>query len=270
MRDELRRLQLTQLEMLKVIDAVCKEKQIPYSLYAGTLLGAVRHQGFIPWDDDLDVCMSRADYNRFLEAWEACKPEGYILQNKENAPDFTQSFSKIRKLNTTYCMEADLNKQYHQGVFVDIFPLDRIPEGMLARKMFRLRCMLYQLYTREFVPEKSNSAVRFGSRLLLTITPRYLRGNIRKRLLAKITQYSDDKTLPVIAIETVNTLRTLYPSDMLDRYVRLPFEDGEYQCFANWEENLRLKFGNYMQMPPEEERTWRHPPVCMDFEKEID
>ena len=67
MEQQLRRLQLTQLEILKVIDKICREHDIPYSLYAGTLLGAVRHQGFIPWDDDLDICMSRANYNRFLK-----------------------------------------------------------------------------------------------------------------------------------------------------------------------------------------------------------
>ena len=105
MEQQLRRLQLTQLEILKVIDKICREHDIPYSLYAGTLLGAVRHQGFIPWDDDLDVCMSRANYNRFLEVWEQVQPEGYLLQNKENAPEFPQSFSKIRKLDTTFQMK---------------------------------------------------------------------------------------------------------------------------------------------------------------------
>ena len=94
---KLRRLQLTQLEILKVFDKICMDHGLRYSLYAGSLLGAVRHQGFIPWDDDLDVCMARADYDRFMEIWEAVKPEGYILQNKENTPGFTQSFSKIRK-----------------------------------------------------------------------------------------------------------------------------------------------------------------------------
>lgn len=266
MQTQLRKLQLTQLEILRVIDGICRENGIPYSLYAGTLLGAVRHQGFIPWDDDLDICMSRANYNHFLEVWEQEQPEGYLLQNKENSPEFSQSFSKIRKLNTTYQMKVDLGRDYYQGIFVDIFPIDRFPAGKLQQKLFKLDCMLYQLYTREFVPPKSSGAVKLISRMLLAVTPKGSRMAVREKLLNRITRYSDDRSLPTIAIETMTTLGTLYPADMLDNYVRLPFEDGEFQCFADWDENLKRKFGDYMQLPPEEERTWRHPPVRMDFE----
>lgn len=267
MQKELRKLQLTQLEILKEIDRICQEYGISYSLYAGTLLGAVRHQGFIPWDDDLDICMSRSEYNRFLQIWEKVKPEGYMLQNKENSPDFTQSFSKIRKLNTTYQMKVDFGKKYYQGIFVDIFPIDRFPEGKLQQLRFRIDCMLYQLYTREFAPPKSTGPIKWVCQAVLALTPKKVRMGIREKILSRITRYSEDGSCPAIAIETMGTLRTLYPADMLDHYIKLPFEDGEFQCFAAWDEHLRRKFGNYMRLPPEEERTWRHPPVQMDFEK---
>ena len=102
MDNTLRQLQLTQLSILKVIDKLCRKWEIRYSLYAGTLLGAVRHSGFIPWDDDLDICMAREEYDRFLAAWEKEPPEGYLLQNKKNTPAFTQSFTKIRKDHTAF------------------------------------------------------------------------------------------------------------------------------------------------------------------------
>ena len=267
MEQQLRRLQLTQLEILKVIDKICREHDIPYSLYAGTLLGAVRHQGFIPWDDDLDICMSRANYNRFLEVWEQVQPEGYLLQNKENSPDFTQSFSKIRKENTTCQLQVEVGYQYHQGIYVDVFPIDRFPEGKLRQKKFLFDCMLYQLYSREFLPPNSSKAVRFVCGTLLAVTPKRWINPIRGRLLKGIVRYSDDPKLPTIAIETMRVLGTLYPADMLDNYVDLPFEDGMFMCFADWDENLKRKFGDYMQLPPEEERTWRHPPERIDFEK---
>ena len=266
MEQQLRRLQLTQLEILKVIDKVCREHDIPYSLYAGTLLGAVRHQGFIPWDDDLDICMSRANYNRFLEVWEQVQPEGYLLQNKENAPDFTPSFSKIRKKNTTFQLTYETHKKYHMGIFVDVFPIDRIPEEKLQQRVFRLDCMLYQLYSRGYVPPQSGAAVKLISKMLVTVVPKRFHMAVRKKLLNRITRYSDDPKLPVIAIETMRTLGTLYPADMLDKYVDLPFEDGMFMCFADWDENLKRKFGDYMQLPPEEERTWRHPPEKIDFD----
>ena len=106
MDNQLRKLQLTQLGILKDVDSFCKKYGIRYSLYGGTLIGAVRHQGFIPWDDDLDICMARDDYNKFIELWESIKPNGYILQNKDNTPLFTQSFTKIRKEHTTFLLHA--------------------------------------------------------------------------------------------------------------------------------------------------------------------
>lgn len=266
MQEELRRLQLTQLEILKIIDSICRQHNIPYSLYAGSLLGAVRHQAFIPWDDDLDVCMNRSDYDRFLEIWKKSPPEGYFLQNKDNAPVFPQSFSKIRKNHTTFLLYDDKPECYHTGIFVDIFPVDRIPEGRFAQMLFRWDCMHYQLLNREFVPSKSNAAVKAASAIILAATPKGRRPAARRRLLNRITRYRDRRDLPIIFIETVASMKKLYPADMMDRFVDLPFEDSAYQCMEQWDNNLKIKYGDYMKLPPESNRVWAHPPVCLDFE----
>ena len=112
--DKLRKLQLTQLEMLKYVDSFCKANGINYSIAYGTLLGAVRHKGFIPWDDDLDICMPRDDYNKFIELWK--DTDTYLLQNHNTDNDFSQSFTKIRKKNTAFVQEVDLNCNYHNVV----------------------------------------------------------------------------------------------------------------------------------------------------------
>lgn len=259
-------LQLTMLETLKVFDSFCRKHDIKYSLYAGSLLGAVRHRGFIPWDDDLDVCMSREAYNRFITLWEEDPPQGYLLQNKENTPAFWQSFSKIRKDHTTFLQEEREAGKYHTGIFLDIFPLDRIPNGKLHRRLFQWHCMTYQLLTREFVPPKAGLITRLGSAAILFCIPGFCRETIRRKLLQKITQYNSCVDLEIAAIETMASLRKPFAPDMLDDYVYLPFEDGEFMCFAGWDDHLRRKFGNYMQLPPEEERTWRHHPILIDFE----
>jgi len=266
MDNKLRQLQLTQLELLKIFDRVCRKYDIKYSLYAGSLLGAVRHQGFIPWDDDLDVCMARSEYDRFIQAWEQEPPEGYVLQNKENAPDFWQSFSKIRKDHTTFMMYETEKGKFHTGIFLDIFPIDRIPNGKLNRMMFKWHCMKYQLLTREFVPPLSGTVVRLGSKVILACIPKFRREAVRQKTLKKLTRYNDQKDLETIAIETMASIRKPFAADMLDEYVYLPFEDGEFMCFAGWEDHLRRKFGDYMQLPPEEERAWRHHPIILDFE----
>lgn len=262
----LRQLQLTMLETLKVFDAFCRKHDIKYSLYAGSLLGAVRHKGFIPWDDDLDVCMSRAEYDRFIALWAEERPDGYILQNKENTPAYWQSFSKIRKDHTTFLQEERETGKYHTGIFLDVFPLDRIPDGRLARAVYKWHCMKYQLLTREFVPPNAGLVTRLGSAFILACTPKFCREKIRQNTLKKITQYNGFHDLEISATETMASLRKPFAQDMLDAYVDLPFEDGTFMCFAGWDDHLRRKFGNYMQLPPTEERAWRHHPIIIDFE----
>lgn len=266
METMLRQLQLTQLEILSVFDQFCRAHDLKYSLYAGSLLGAVRHKGFIPWDDDLDVCMLRVDYERLLSLWEQDRPEGFVLQNKENSPAFSQSFTKIRKDHTTFLQDETEAERYHTGIFLDVFPIDRIPNGKLNRLIFKWNCMKYQLLTREFVPPKESAVVRLGSSMMLAFYPKRSRAATRQKLLKKITKYNDRFDLETVAIETMASLRKPFAADMADAYVDLPFEDGAFMCFAGWDDHLRRKFGDYMQLPPMEERAWKHHPIVIDFE----
>lgn len=263
---QLRRLQLEQLGILKVIDAFCRQNGIRYSLYAGTLLGAVRHRGFIPWDDDLDICMERSQYETFLGLWREIGPAGYILQNKDNTPRFTQSFSKIRKDHTVFLQEAWEGTAFHTGIFVDVFPIDRLPERPLERMRFRWDCLRYQLYNREFIPPKGTFVQKAVSRMFLAAVPPGARGGKRTALLKRITRRGDDKKLDMVAIETVGTIRKPLPADMMDSYVEIPFEDAGFMCMAGWDAYLRAKYGDYMTLPPEAERIWKHHPLLIDFE----
>lgn len=269
MEHDLRRLQLTQLEILKTVDAICKKHHIPYSLYAGSLLGAVRHQGFIPWDDDLDICMARPDYNRFLQIWQEETPSGYTLQNKDISPSFTQSFSKIRKDNTTFLQFPSEAGKYHTGIFLDIFPVDRVPTEPLHRLLFFWHSLSYLLFCREFVPPRGTFFQRTAAGFLLALTGKKSREKRRQALLRKITRYSSDITLPMAAIETTVSMKRLYPADTLSELTELPFEDAILPCVKNRELFLTIQYGNYLQLPPPEERTWKHHPVLIDFEHGI-
>lgn len=270
MDTQLRRLQLVQLEILKVIDKLCREHGIAYSLYAGTLLGAVRHKGFIPWDDDLDICMSRAEYEHFLKVWEAEKPQGYLLQNKENTQVFTQSFSKVRKEHTCFLQYDWERGRYHTGIFVDVFPIDRLPSEPLEKRLFQWNCLKYLLFTREFVPPKGSFLQKTVSGSLLAVVPRKRRAGYRERLLKRIKRYNDRNDLPCVGTETLREVGRNLPVDFMSRFVDLPFEDGSFMCSAVWEQYLTAKFGNYMQLPPESERAWKHHPIILNFERDYE
>lgn len=127
-RELLRKVQLTQLEIAKEIRRVCEENDIPYFLTCGTLLGAVRHQGFIPWDDDMDVGMLRENYEKFCRiAPEKLKPE-YCWQSWYTDPNYALPFGKVRKRGTLY-LEAKSHRLEENGFYVDIFPLRRRVPG---------------------------------------------------------------------------------------------------------------------------------------------
>ena len=124
-RELLRKVQLTQLEIAKEIRRVCEENDIPYFLTCGTLLGAVRHQGFIPWDDDMDVGMLRENYEKFCRiAPEKLKPE-YCWQSWYTDPNYALPFGKVRKRGTLY-LEAKSHRLAENGFYVDIFPYDAV------------------------------------------------------------------------------------------------------------------------------------------------
>ena len=132
---DIRSLQLKMLEVLLAIDKVCKEHNLKYYIAYGTLLGAVRYKGFIPWDDDLDVIMLRCDYRRFLQVAPGELGERYFLQ-AEFSEHWPMFFSKLRK-NNTACMERFVPRDplMHQGVCMDIFPCDNLSDAPLKRRL---------------------------------------------------------------------------------------------------------------------------------------
>lgn len=262
----LKRLQETQIEILDEIDRVCRENGLRYSLYAGSLLGAVRHQNFIPWDDDLDICMPRADYEQLLRIWNDEADKKYILLNKRRNPNFTQSFSKIRKDHTCF-LQFDIERNlYHTGIFVDVFPVDRMPDGKITEKKFVLECMIYQLLVREYVPPKGKVIVKLICNMILRLTSQKRRMKLIDKLERNITRWSNDRSKRVVFAETPSTYTRPMQPDLLDEYEELPFGTRSYMCFKKWDEYLTIKYKNYMKLPPDSERVWKHHPLILDFE----
>lgn len=263
--DVLRRLQLTQLEILKYVDEFCRNNNINYSLAYGTALGAVRHKGFIPWDDDMDICMLRPDYDRFIELWN--DTDKFMLQNHNTEPSFTQSFTKIRKKNTAFIQKTDdLSDDFYKGIFIDVFPFDRVPDNAVKRKIQKLHAMKYNLYTRGYAP-KGNKVVETVSNILLKLTRKKKYESKAKKYLDKVCRYNNDPRLDLVCVVTMRDMRVNFKNDLLDKTAEIEFENERFKIFSQYKYFLETYFGDYMKLPPKEEQTWFHHPVYINFEK---
>lgn len=255
----------TEQEILDVIHKVCTENGLRYSLAYGTLIGAVRHKGFIPWDDDIDIMMPREDYEKLLAIWNQAAPKGYILQNVRTDPDFTQSFTKIRKDHTTFLQsEAEREKHYHKGVFVDIFPGDRVAPRKLGRKIQYIASAINLLYNRG---HSSGSGGLIGrvERILLKV-PKKKYGKCREIAEKWIRRWNGDTSALYVFPNTIECSRLYYPADLFENMGTIEFRGKYYQCVADPDTILRVNYGDYMQLPPEVERIWKHHPIIIDFE----
>lgn len=259
-----------ELEILSVVHNFCSEHNLKYSLAYGTLLGAVRHKGFIPWDDDIDIWMPREDYKKFIKLWSNNPVEGYILQTPYNEPEFTQNFSKIRKNNTTYLQSGEEHLTYHKGIFIDIFPLDRIAATSFKRKMQNLDAVFMMLYARKFIPENETGIKKLISKIALSVIPKsmyeFLKLKFEKKIIRKSSQSAGYKYFGSM----MSLSKLSYSSNMFEDMVTLFFEHKEFMVTPIYNEVLTKFYGDYMKLPPVDQRVWAHHPVLIDFENNIE
>lgn len=252
-------------EILDVIHQVCTEYGLRYSLAYGTLLGAVRHKGFIPWDDDIDLIMPREDYEKLLVIWNEAAPKGYILQNTRTDPVFTQNFTKIRKDHTTFLQdEAERAKHYHKGIFVDIFPGDRVPSGKIGQKMQYIACAVNLLYSRGYA-SGSGGVIGITEKVLLK-APKEKYAVWRERAEKWIRHWNGRESLQYVFPNTIACSRRYYPANSFEEMKTIEFNGKQYMCVADANTILHIAYGDYMQLPPEKDRVWTHHPILIDFE----
>lgn len=250
---------------MNVIHQICTEHGLRYSLAYGSLIGAMRHKGFIPWDDDIDIMMPREDYEKLLAVWDQSAPKGYILQNTRTDSDFTQNFTKIRKDHTTFLQgEEERTKQYHKGIFVDIFPGDRVPSGKIGRKIQYIACAVNLLYSRGHTSGSGGMIGKVERFLLKASKEKYpVR---RERAEKRIRSWNGNESLLYVFPNTIGCSRKFYPANLFEDMKTIEFNGKQYMCVADADTILRIEYGDYMQLPPEEDRVWKHHPILIDFE----
>lgn len=247
---DLREHQQVMLEMLREVDRICKKHQIQYTLFAGTLLGAVRHQGFIPWDDDLDIVMLRPEYERFLKiAAQEIDTRAFYLQ-AEFSSHWPMFFTKLRR-NGTACIERYVPKDYdtHMGVYIDIFPCDNLYDQPLLRKM--------QFWASKLVIAKALSARGYST------------DNIKKKLFILLSHLFPRKILASFVrnergnhTKKVHTFfaasskysKNIYPREWFLETKKLLFEGYEFPAPRQYHEILMQLYGDYQVPTPVSER----------------
>ncbi|MDI9550374.1 MAG: LicD family protein [Bacteroidales bacterium] len=250
-----RQIQLTLLEILKDVDAFCRASGIRYSLAYGTLLGAVRHKGFIPWDDDIDLLMPRPDFERFLATYG--KEPGARYQCLFNARgkkiNFVNFFAKVHDTKTL-SIESRMRKSHRFGLSIDLFPVDGKPDDRkaLLRHEKRLGHCAHQilLKQRPFFPLSFHNPLP----AMIEAHLHSLDGLLRRCMkLMKEYDFSTSRLCGSAPIGS-NGLKEVYERELFEEYIELEFEGCRFLAFSRWDEYLRQQFGDYMQLPPENQR----------------
>lgn len=238
------------LEMIKDIDDVCKKNNIDYSLAYGSVLGAVRHKGFIPWDDDLDIMMKYDDYLKFIEC---CKKEldknKYFVQNDNTEPNFYLRFTKIRNIQTVLIENSNKNENITFGVYIDVFPLVGCPNNKFKRKI--------QNVYRAFAMSVDRSVI--NNKILYFIFS-IIKSIFGKKIILKHTY----KKCVKLDCENSNYLCCIFDGDGYYKNIvekkdvfptiRVDFEDVKLPIPNNYHKYLTSIYGDYMKIPTEEEK----------------
>lgn len=255
----MKKLQAVELDMLVEFDRVCNILGLRYTLSSGTLLGAVRHGGFIPWDDDIDVAMPREDYERFIkEASSELDKDKYTVEHYSTDTNVRQIFAKLRNNKTTFIQPETLGTKVNQGVWMDIFPVDRFPDDEKVQEKISKKHSLYWKFQwadskafRGTLKSRFKKIVAWFMGVITRIVG-YQKFIKKEEKLNKA--YLNDNTATVTCADSLSKVKWM-PFSWFDEYVKLKFEDKEFWVISHYKEYLEKIYGDYMTLPPENKRV---------------
>ena len=259
----LKKLHETQLDILDNIVQICKKHNFKYYLIGGSLLGAVRHKGFIPWDDDLDIAMPREDYEGFLKVAQAELGEAYFLQTEGTDKNYSHILGKVRKTKTLFLEEADQHIDRHHGIFVDIFPLDSGKKRELKKLKIKKRIFLFLDYGLHFNNQSEKSVHEKSVFKILLYSIIHAFPGISKKIRNHCLSGTGDCYVNHGSQYGLN--KQVIEKENYDPPIELEFEGRLYSAPRNYEYILeKIYGGDYMKLPPEEKRV-THNPIRLSF-----
>lgn len=271
-KEELKKLKELELMILSEFDRVCRKYHIHYSLAYGTLIGAIRHKGFIPWDDDVDVMLTRSEYERLNSIIDNELREEFVYVDSNRNDNYGLSFGKLM-LKDTIMREVQLeNTRIPCGVFVDVFVIDSISNIELERiESWKRANYIHDILT-------CRSGYKYNLKGIYALAYR-IRGYIYKLTKNKqglndsfqrnARRYENDKTC-LMGVDfggCCGTKPLYFPLHSFDNYIDIAFEGLKCECISDYDTVLRATYGNYLELPPKEERIPHHTVSEVDFGK---
>lgn len=263
--EERKKIWQKELEILEKIIEICNENNIKYTLCGGSLLGAVRHKGFIPWDDDIDVCMKREEYDRFLKIAEKKLEYPYFVQYYKTEKLYNRGHAQIRNSETTAILNSENTiagkNSFNKGIFVDVFPLDNVPDNEKERKRFVNKVNLKKKIIMATVT--NNNLIKKGIKNII------LKVFSQQKQIEKFEQYilkyNNIKTKQCGAIGFFPK-EFKYDNKWFENYIKMSFEYLEVLCIKDYDKLLERQYGDYLKIPKDKSGN-KHGGVIFDTQK---
>jgi len=266
---KLAQLQKRQTDMLKAFIEVCHKLDLKYYLIGGTLLGAVRHKGFIPWDDDIDVAMPRHDYMIMMREGVKLFQKPYFLQTYESEPLTPYTWMKLRDGESTYIEYTTRNLPMNQGIWLDIFPLDFCSRGKMHMTILK--------YKRHFAEMRIDDSLVLSKvqRKPLVKAVRYFLKSVARTCFPTVQSavfyidmaYQSIKTGDQYTVYGTIAEKHVFPAEWFGEGNQLEFENLMTVVPSAWDKVLRELYGDYMKLPPEDKRKPGHNVYVIDLDK---
>lgn len=264
---DLNELKTIQCDILNKVHAFCLKNGISYSLAYGTLLGAVRHKGYIPWDDDIDIMMLRPDYDKFVSTFYGAYPELTICAPELNL-DYYAPYANVWDNRTKLKEKSDSDYKYdfHRGVDIgvkiDIFPIDAVPNG--SKKLFGLKYRILEQLKRSCNPylghkKSKNKGLLFRlGKLLVSFLAQLIGYKNIQRFILKFSKSCDLRKSDRVDLVVFDYKERDFSKSSFDDIIDIPFEQYTFKSIKNYDEFLTASYGDYMKLPPEEQQIPHH------------
>lgn len=263
----IRRLQLTELEILKKVITLCEKEDIKYYLLGGTFLGAIRHKGFIPWDDDIDIGMPRPDYDRFFDIAPKELEDNLEYKNYWKGNETTVYFSRVENRDVQI-VDRSAIKHRIRNAWIDIFPLDGMPNSMLARKLHQVH-LLYRRALLQFSqfsvivnqdlpnrPLHEKLLIDFGNSF--NLEKLLNKDKCMHKLDFLLRRYPYDRSKYVVNFMGAYKFKEMFPKGIYESTRKYQFETEELVAPEQYDTVLKQLYGDYMTLPPEQQRNKHH------------